>query len=246
LLIAIFRAGSDSVNNETILKGADVSRSTWAVEQNNLIYMGLLDKKFTRSISKNNVFRTANYRLTAKGRAVAFNLLKISEILDSVGKGFSQEEVASKKLPSLGQFDFPDSPWSQSGDLELLAQIRECVEVALEGYGANFADDVRSVLESEFHVQWSRIPKRVDLLVLILRDFFGEAGAKTVETLVCKNLRSRFVLEKTGEPEDLQSLITELLYSATPVKRREGGEEKKMVAFPVGDNERQGSGERES
>lgn len=201
ILVTIFQSDAEFVKNEVILKGAGISRSTWGVEQNNLIAMGLIEKKFTRSISAKCVLRTARYKLTARGRAVSFNLLEISKILDS-GKYRSSDLKCDN-----------DSVLSDVSDSDILLQMRECIEVALEGYGINFVGDVRRVLEGEFHVRWDRIPRRTDLLILILGDFFGLDGSKTIESMICKNIRSRFALEKSSDPDDLQSLMAELIFT---------------------------------
>jgi hypothetical protein len=186
------------VNNETILKGSDISRSTWAVEQNRLIDFGLLEKKNSRLISKNNVFRTVNYRLTEKGRTITLNLLEISRILDSGEKPTCGKLELSQSIDSL--LNNPDS--------ELSSRIRESIEIALEGYGINFLNDVKSAMENERRVQWNQVPGRIDLLTQVLVEFFGAEGAKTVESLICANIKSRFGLSKL-ERNDLQSLILE-------------------------------------
>jgi predicted transcriptional regulator len=217
IVLTIFQSSPDYIKNDAILKGASISRSTWAVEQNNLIDLGLLEKKSTRNISKNNVFRTVSYRLTERGKAVAFNLSEISKILDS---GRSPPIVLGPIEG--GSRRAGDVLLENHGveDPEIFAQLRECIEVALDGYGINFVVDVRQVLESDYKVSWARVPKRVDLLLNILKDFFGADGARTIETMICKNIRSHFELT-TASNNDLQTLIAEVIYGSKTASDQE-------------------------
>lgn len=201
ILVTLFQSGEDAVNNETILKGSGVSRSTWAVEQNRLIELGLIEKRSVRSISRNNVFRTVNYKLTAKGKAIALSLIEISNLLESRPKAAVTENPISDKVDVLDMYRYEE-------DSEFYGLIRESIEIALEGYGVNFLKDVRSSLEGEYQVPWSKILGRIDLLVRVLKDFFGAEGARTIESMISANIRSRFGLEKKeGEDDDLQALI---------------------------------------
>jgi hypothetical protein len=193
ILIIIFQSGSDLVNNEIILKGADISRSTWAVEQNRLIEFGLLEKRSARTISRKNVFKTVNYRLTARGKAIAFNLLEISKILGSAERPAFPASI---------------SKMSSQEDSEFDSRVLEIIEIALEGYGINFVGDVRAAIESEHRIQWKEVTSRADLLEEVLVEFFGSAGAHNVVSMICANIRSRFGLDKR-EPDDLQHLLNE-------------------------------------
>jgi len=176
VLLTIHELGVSLVSNESILKHAGISRSSWAVEQNRLIELGLVEKKSALSMSRDNVFRTVNYKLTERGSAITRDLLDISRILKSAAKP--------------GQ----TSPFLRNVEPEFLLQIRECVEVAIEGYGVNFLQDVQSALSAKYQVSWGTIPDKLDLLMLVLKDFFGADGAKTVESMISSNIRARFSL----------------------------------------------------
>ena len=196
ILLTILESGRDLVNNETILNGAEISRSTWAVEQNHLIEFGLLEKRSVRMISRKNVFKTVTYRLTEKGKTVTLNLLEISRILDSTKK-----TVLSASANILDEAGREDS--------EFLNGIMESIEVALEGYGVNFVNDVRNVVGTEYKIQWRDVPGRLDVLEVVLVEFFGAEGAKNVLSMICANIRSRFGLDKQG-PDKLQALVEEV------------------------------------
>jgi hypothetical protein len=193
ILITILQSDRDLVNNEIILKGSDISRSTWAVEQNRLIEFGLLEKRSARMISRKNVFKTVNYRLTARGEAVAFSLLEISKILESSEKPIFPASIS--KMSSQEESEFND-------------RILEAIEVALEGYGINFVGDIRNAIESEHKIQWKEVPGKVDLLEKVLVEFYGIAGASNVVSMICANIGSRFGLDKR-EPDNLQHLLSE-------------------------------------
>jgi hypothetical protein len=195
ILITIFESGRDLVNNETILNGAEISRSTWAVEQNHLIEFGLLEKGSARLISRKSVFKTVNYRLTERGKAVALNLLEISRILES-----------TKKTDLSASVNILEE--ARPEDSEFLTGIMESIEVALEGYGVNFVNDVRNVMETERKIQWREVPGRLDVLEVVLVEFFGAEGAKNVMSMICANVQSRFGLDRRG-PDRLQDLVEE-------------------------------------
>jgi hypothetical protein len=187
------------VNNEAILKGAEISRSTWAIEQNNLLDLGLIEKRFTRSLSDRNILRTVNYRLTERGKAIAANLLEISRILDSASIPI-RVGTQNSMLPNILK------PRLYTEDSDTNGKVLESIEVALEGYGVNFLEDVRAELSSRHKVQWDKIPQQIDLLIQVLMDFFGVEGAKTIESMICANIGSRFDLH-ARETDDLQSLV---------------------------------------
>jgi hypothetical protein len=140
-----------------------------------------------------NVFKTVNYRLTPKGKAVAFNLAEISKILESAER--SPVPVLRPKMAPYEEFAFT-------------AKIMEAIEVALEGYGVNFVSDVKGILESDYKLRWQDVSGKPNLLEVALVEFFGASGASNVLAMICSNIRSRFGLDKR-EPDDLQHLLSE-------------------------------------
>jgi len=147
-------------------------------------------------ISRKSVFKTVTYRLTEKGKTVTLNLLEISRILDS-----TKRTVLSASANILDEAGREDS--------EFLNGIMESIEVALEGYGVNFVNDVRNVVGTEYKIQWRDVPGRLDVLEVVLVEFFGAEGAKNVLSMICANIRSRFGLDKQG-PDKLQALVEEV------------------------------------
>ena len=176
ILIAIHELGESRVNNESILKYTGISRSNWAVEQNRLIELGLIEKKSALCMSQDNVFRTVNYGLTERGKVITHNLLDISRILRSVAELKESSKFLHEATPGF------------------LDQVRECIEVAIEGYGVNFLGDVQDTLVANYHVVWGEIPRRPETLMHVLKNFFGADGAKTVEDMISSNIRARFHL----------------------------------------------------
>jgi hypothetical protein len=200
ILTAILNSGTDFVNNEYVLNATGISRSTWGVEQNELVKLHLLRKVRTRSISNGRIFRSVNYWLTEKGREVALNLLDISAILES-------NEKEKQRAENLGIQQKPLTLFNGNEYVDISDEILESIDIAIGSYGTNFLRDVRSAIEKEHKIQWIDIVQNTDKLSYVLRDFFGVKGARTVESMICADLRARFGLESRKD-DCLQSLIS--------------------------------------
>ena len=208
ILIALFPFGGNFVSNENILKESEISRSTWSEEQYELLRLGLIEKKYCRVIKEKSVHRSVNYRLTKSGRAIAHNLMNISRILNSI-------ETHTPSIPEAVHLYTPhglDGKFS-ADEHDFLDYIRESIEVALEGFGMNFLMDARAVLEIELGIPWQEIARNTDKLLLVLMSFFGAEGAKTVESMICANVRARFGLQIPLE-DNLQNLVEATLQLA--------------------------------
>jgi hypothetical protein len=200
ILIVILTAGVDFVNNEFVLNAAGISKSTWAAEQNELAKLRLIEKIPSRIITNGKILKTVNFRITEKGQLVALNLLRISAILESKNEVSVQDLGELKAQELLMRFD-------GNHFVDCSNEIREAIEVAIESYGTNFLRDVRIVLEREHHVKWFDIVNNTEKLSFVLRDFFGLKGAKTIESMICDDVRSRFGLDPRKN-DNLQSLIS--------------------------------------
>ena len=154
-----------------------IAQSTWSEEQKRLIDMGLLDKKAFKTIRTNNVCRIVNFRLTSKGKMVAFNLANISRMIVHPQNGQTTSDPLSFAKTILSQ-------------KELEYEIIESIEVALDSFGINLIPLVKSRLPEG--AAWEEVGKRPEILSLILVDLFGEEGSSTVESMIVENLKSRF------------------------------------------------------
>jgi DNA-binding MarR family transcriptional regulator len=186
ILLAMLRAKDHSLNSEAILRETGIALSTWSAEQGKLVEMGIIEKRLVRVLTNDNISKRMNYKLTESGVAIALNLSNISKILSGTRYG---GRIAGKPAE-----DFDE-------------RIRECVEIGLESFGANLVTLVKTALESEKGVPWSRIPENPDRLLLVCREFFGEEASKKLETVISANIISRFALGSV-QAKDLSSMIS--------------------------------------
>jgi DNA-binding MarR family transcriptional regulator len=178
ILVALFQSENQQfMPNELVLEKTCIAQSTWSEEQKRLIDMGLLEKKAFKTIRTNNVCRIVNFRLTSKGRTVAFNLVNISRMIVQ-GQNIPLEASASLQTPL------------SIKDLEY--EIMEAVEVALDSFGINLIPLVKSRLPE--NVSWVEVARRPEILIVVLRDLFGKDGSSTVESMIAENLKSRFAI----------------------------------------------------
>jgi len=195
ILVSLFQSdGSHYVPNETVLEKTGIAQSTWSEEQKRLIEMGLLEKKAFKMLRTNSVSRIVNFRLTAKGRTVAFNLANISRMIvqprsDAHGSAGSQ----SSQPLSEGEFEF---------------EVMEAIEVALDSFGINLIPLVKGRLAEGF--RWDEVARHPEIFTIILRDLFGKEGSATVESMIVENLKSRFALGSSISENDLTNLVAEL------------------------------------
>jgi len=192
ILVALFQPdGARYLPNETVLEKTGIAQSTWSEEQKRLIDMGLLEKKAFKMIRTNNVCRIVNFRLTNKGRTVAFNLVNISRMI--VQPQSELLEARNASLLSEKEFDF---------------EVMESIEVALDSFGINLIPLVRGKLPG--NISWNEVPRHPEILRSILNDLFGKEGCATVESMIAENLKARFVLGISGSENDLVNLVSQL------------------------------------
>jgi DNA-binding MarR family transcriptional regulator len=199
ILVALFQSEGRQqfVPNESVLEKTGIAQSTWSEEQKRLIEMGLLEKKAFKTIRTNNVCRIVNFRLTSRGRTVAFNLANISRIIVRQG-----EKDPLQPLSSIST-----SARMAGKDFEF--DVMESIEVALDSFGINLVPLVKSRLPDG--TRWDDVSRHPEMLSTILRDLFGEEGSNTVESMIAENLKSRFdVVGLMAEDGDLNSLIARL------------------------------------
>lgn len=166
--------------------------------------MGLLEKKAFRTIRVNNVCRIVNFRLTSKGRTVAFNLANISRMIfqhDSAGNSSTGGQISLSEK-------------------ELQYEVIESIEVALDSFGINLIPLVRSKLPEGS--SWEGVAKDPQILTTILNDLFGKEGSSTVESMIVENLKSRFDVGALWE-NDLVRLV-KALREKFVVLDRDGGD----------------------
>jgi len=176
------------VGNEDVMKSG-IGHSTWSEEQKKLIEMKLLEKRSLRVIRGKSVCKTVNYKLTDKGRAVAFNLSCISNMISS-------RELSEKLNPQT------------LGRDELDRAIMESIEIALDSFGINLLPLVKGEMEAEGTCHWNEAIHESQRLIMTLRGLFGQEGANTIESMVVDNLKSRFDFE--SKKSDMRDLIAEL------------------------------------
>jgi hypothetical protein len=191
------------LNSETILKQTGIAQSTWSEEQNRLTEMGLLEKKQSRIMTSNVITRVMNYKLTDKGRLVALNLANISRIL--APDQFSTVPNGLLGLPSSLRSD-------PKGEIDLDANILECIEIGLDSFGMNLDKLVKSEIEKSAKIQWAQIAKFPEKLEFHLRELFGAGGSSTIESMIAANIRSRFGL-RSIRSNSISALITEIRLS---------------------------------
>lgn len=196
ILVALFQSDGKQqfVANETVLENTGIAQSTWSEEQKRLIEMGLLEKKAFKTLRTNSVCRIVNFRLTSKGRMVAFNLANISRMI----------------LPRQGEQLQKTRTSSGSGSLtenEFEYDVMESIEVALDSFGINLVPLVKSrLIQGD---SWSDVARHPEKLIATLRDLFGQDGSSTVESMIIDNLKSRFGEESLARDNDLIALISE-------------------------------------
>jgi DNA-binding MarR family transcriptional regulator len=195
ILVALFQSDGRQqfVPNEMVLERTGIAQSTWSEEQKRLMDMGLLEKKAFKTIRTNNVCRIVNFRLTGKGRTVAFNLANISRII------FQGQQNSDASIPN--------STLSPSA---LEFEIIESIEVALDSFGINLIPLVKSKLPEG--VTWQNVARNPEILTTVLRDLFGKDGAATVESMIVENVKSRLEggWDNNSTSEDLTRLVGEL------------------------------------
>ena len=157
--------------------------------------MGLLEKKAFKTIRTNNVCRIVNFRLTSKGKMVAFNLTNISRMIVQPENNLMAVDPRSSAQSNLSEKD-------------LEYEVMESIEVALDSFGINLIPLVKSRLPHG--IAWEQVSKRPEILTGILGDLFGKEGSSTVESMVVENLRSRFDLGASSWDLELSRLIVEL------------------------------------
>jgi len=194
ILVALFQSDGRQqfVRNETVLENTGIAQSTWSEEQKRLIDMGLLEKKAFKTIRTNNVCRIVNFRLTSKGRTVAFNLANISRMI------FQQSEPTN--FSSAGQITLSEK--------ELQFEVMESIEVALDSFGINLIPLVKSRMPEG--TAWEGVARNPRILISILRDLFGKEGSSTVESMIVENLKARFDVEGPSWENELVRLIDAL------------------------------------
>jgi hypothetical protein len=174
------------------LEKTGIAQSTWSEEQKRLIDMGLLEKKAFKTIRTNNVCRIVNFRLTSKGKTVAFNLANISRMI--VQNDPLQTSGSTRPVPlSEKEFEY---------------EVMESIEVALDSFGINLIPLVKSKLPEG--ATWEGVAQQPQILISILEDLFGKDGSSTVESMIVENLKSRFESDSTSLTSDLVLLTGEL------------------------------------
>ncbi len=182
------------MSNETVLEKIGIAQSTWSEEQKRLIEMGLLEKKASKTIRTNNVCRIVNFRLTSKGRTVAFNLANISRMI-----------VPSQSDPMEGAAHPPvQIPISEKG---FEYEVMEAIEIALDSFGINLIPLVQSRLSDG--TPWGDVARHPEKLTRILKDLFGKDGSNTVESMIVENLKARFEGGMPARENDLVNLVAE-------------------------------------
>ncbi len=190
--MALFQPdGSRYLPNEAVLEKTGIAQSTWSEEQKRLIDIGLLEKKAFKMIRTNSVCRIVNFRLTNKGRTVAFNLTNISRMI--VQPQSELVEIHGAALLSEKEFEF---------------EVIEAIEVALDSFGINLIPLVRGKLPDG--ISWNEVARRPEILRSILNDLFGKEGCATVESMIAENLKARFVPNTVGSENDLVNLVAQL------------------------------------
>jgi hypothetical protein len=182
------------VPNEIVLEKIGVAQSTWSEEQKRLIDMGLLEKKAFKTLRTNNVCRIVNFRLTCKGRTVAFNLANISRMIVN-------RHTDSLDSPS----PMSHGPLSQK---EFEYEVMEAIEVALDSFGINLIPLVKSRFTDG--TTWGDVARHPEKLTAVLRDLFGKDGSNTVESMIVDNLKSCFDLETSVRENDLTAVVSDL------------------------------------
>lgn len=180
--------------NETVLENAGIAQSTWSEEQKRLIGMGLLEKKAFKTLRTNSVCRIVNFRLTNKGRMVAFNLANISRMILPRHRDQLQKTQTSPRSGSLNEREFE-------------FEVMESIEVALDSFGINLIPLVKSRLTQGD--SWNDVARHPEKLIMILRDLFGKDGCNTVESMIFENLKSLFGEEPLARENDLIDLVAE-------------------------------------
>jgi DNA-binding MarR family transcriptional regulator len=195
ILVALFQSDGRQqfVRNETVLENTGIAQSTWSEEQKRLIDMGLLEKKAFKTIRTNNVCRIVNFRLTSKGRTVAFNLANISRMI------FQQQN---------GPTNFSTGGQVTLSEKELQFEVMESIEVALDSFGINLIPLVKSRMPEG--TVWEGVGRNPGILISILRDLFGKEGSSTVESMIVENLKARFDVEGPPWENELIRLIEAL------------------------------------
>ncbi len=190
-MVTLFQTdGSHYLPNEAVLEKTGIAQSTWSEEQKRLIDMGLLEKKAFKMLRTNNVCRIVNFRLTNKGRTVAFNLANISRMIVQ-----PRNELETSNSAPLSEKEFE-------------YEVIESVEVALDSFGINLIPLVRGRLPEE--IAWGDVARRPEILLMVLKDLFGKEGSATVEAMIVENLKARFVSGSLGYENDLVNLIAQL------------------------------------
>jgi DNA-binding MarR family transcriptional regulator len=191
VLIALTRSATGSLNPDEILLATGIATSTWSAEQGRLVSMGLIKKQMIRVIKLNQISKRMNYGLTEKGRMIGQNLLNISKIL-----GENSGEISFARRV-------------EDEDQVFGSQIAECVEVALDSFGSNLVNLVKSSLEIEHQIPWKELSERSDVFEEVLRDYFGVGAAEKLKKLIAANIESRFeVRAKDSHSGDLALLIS--------------------------------------
>jgi len=195
ILVALFQSEGrlQFLANEAVLEKTGIAQSTWSEEQKRLIDIGLLEKKAFKTIRTNNVCRIVNFRLTSKGRTVAFNLANISRMIIPQSQSDQSQTTSAQTRVTEKEFDY---------------EVIESVEVALDSFGINLIPLVQSRLSGG--TQWNDVALHPEKLAAVLKDLFGKDGSNTVESMIADNLRARFGEGLAADAVDLVSLIAEL------------------------------------
>jgi DNA-binding HxlR family transcriptional regulator len=207
ILIALVRSKDGSMYTDEILRQTGIATSTWSAEQGKLVALGLVNKHLVRIIEQDHVSKRMSYWLTERGKMVSLNLLNISRIL-------AAEQAASKNTseePGILRENKKDIFRPEAGVKEaeeFRSKIAECVEVALDSFGANLVNLVKSSLELEHHISWAELPDRANVFENVLKDYFGLEASKKLKILIAANIRNRFGLENF-QVEDLALIISE-------------------------------------
>ena len=191
ILVTLFQSdGSRYLPNEAVLEKTGIAQSTWSEEQKRLIDMGLLEKKAFKMLRTNNVCRIVNFRLTNKGRTVAFNLENISRMIVQ-----PRNELETSHSTPLSEKEFE-------------YEVIESIEVALDSFGINLIPLVKGRLPEG--IAWSDVARHPEILLMVLNDLFGKEGCATVEAMIVENVKARFVPGPLGSENDLVNLIAQL------------------------------------
>lgn len=208
IIVALARSMDHSLDTDGVIKETGIAVSTWSAEQSKLVGIGLLDKQFVRTMTKDGTTKRMCYRLTDRGKIVGLNLLNITRVMSA----------------SAGQEKTQSSHGTNSPELsvDFYSEIRECIEIGLDSFGLNLVKLVSGALETQYGIRWSRLSECIDELLLVLADIFGVEASKKMEVIFCSNLSARFGMEASRTIR-LVELISEISKRNTQTSSQSSG-----------------------